>query len=188
MSANLLYYSNFCSFSQTLLQQLSKSSLKNEFHFVCIDKRRYDSVKKKTYVVLENGQELILPPSVTKVPALLNLADYSVIFGEDIYNYISPKEKQITQAATMDNMEPMAFSLGGGEASQFGIFSDKYSFCDMDNEDLSAKGNGGRRQMHNYISLDANENIYTPKENTIDKTEMTVEKIQQLRENDIKRF
>ena len=49
-------------------------------------------------------------------------------------------------------MEPMAFSLGGG--GSFGdIVSDQYSFLDQAPEDLEAKGNGGMRQMHNYVDL-----------------------------------
>ena len=49
-------------------------------------------------------------------------------------------------------MEPMAFSFGG---SGFGdIVSDQYSFLDQAPEDLEAKGNGGMRQMHNYVDLD----------------------------------
>jgi hypothetical protein len=45
-------------------------------------------------------------------------------------------------------MEPMAFSLGGGN-----IVSDQYSFLDQEPEELEAKGNGGMRQMHNYVDL-----------------------------------
>jgi hypothetical protein len=45
-------------------------------------------------------------------------------------------------------MEPMAFSLGGGD-----IVSDQYSFLDQEPEELEAKGNGGMRQMHNYVDL-----------------------------------
>ncbi len=42
----------------------------------------------------------------------------------------------------------MAFSLGGGD-----IVSDQYSFLDQEPEELEAKGNGGMRQMHNYVDL-----------------------------------
>jgi len=49
-------------------------------------------------------------------------------------------------------MEPMAFSLGGG--GSFGdVVSDQYSFLDQDPDELKAGGNGGMRQMHNYVDL-----------------------------------
>ena len=50
-------------------------------------------------------------------------------------------------------MEPMAFSLGGGGG--FGdVVSDQYSFLDQNAEEMSAKeGNGGMRQMHNYVDI-----------------------------------
>jgi len=187
----IIYYSNFCSHSKSLLQQLAQSQLKKDIHFVCIDKRTVKS--NKTYVLLENGQELLLPPTVTKVPALLLLSNYTVVFGEDIYKHLKPKEEVLVKTATQDNMEPLAFSLGG--LNNFGIFSDQYSFFDMDHQELAAKGEGGRRQMHNYIEArDMNESIYTPQdagaapavENTKLTNEMTIEKIQQLRENDLK--
>ena len=44
----------------------------------------------------------------------------------------------------------MAFSFGGGFSD---IVSDQYSFLDQGPEDLEAKGNGGMRQMHNYVDL-----------------------------------
>jgi hypothetical protein len=47
-------------------------------------------------------------------------------------------------------MEPMAFSFGSGLGD---IVSDQYSFLDQDSEELEAKGNGGMRQMHNYVDL-----------------------------------
>jgi hypothetical protein len=47
-------------------------------------------------------------------------------------------------------MEPTAFSFGGGFSN---IVSDQYSFLDQAPEELEAKGNGGMRQMHNYVDL-----------------------------------
>ena len=46
----------------------------------------------------------------------------------------------------------MAFSLGNG--GNFGdIVSDQYSFLDQDANELKADGNGGMKQMHNYVDL-----------------------------------
>ena len=36
---SVLYYSNYCDNSKKLLSYLSKSSVKNTLHYVCIDRR-----------------------------------------------------------------------------------------------------------------------------------------------------
>ena len=186
--SNVLYYSNFCNHSKPLIQQLAKSDVKNDIHFICIDKRKEQN--NKTYILLENGQELLLPGTVSKVPAMLNLKTNQVIFGDDIYKSLKPKEEQIVRESTFNNMEPLAYSLNSSSAvSQFGIFSDQFSFFDMDPTSLSAKGEGGTRQMYNYVPLDVHEKIYTPDESKIENTklehEMTVERIQKMRDNDL---
>jgi hypothetical protein len=90
---------------------------------------------------------------VTKVPALLLLAQgYQVLYGDQILQYLKPKQQEEVKQATRNNMEPMAFSLGGG--GSFGdVVSDQYSFLDQEPDDLKAEGNGGMRQMHNYVDL-----------------------------------
>jgi hypothetical protein len=105
------------------------------------------------FIVLENGQKIIMPENVTRVPALLLLNQgYSVLYGESILEHLKPKQEIEVRKATQNNMEPMAFSFGGG--GSFGdVVSDQYSFLDQAPEDLEAKGNGGMRQMHNYVDL-----------------------------------
>lgn len=149
----ILYYSKYCEVSKKYLQLLSKSDVQKDIHFICIDKRVKDS-NNKTYIILENGQKIILPENITKVPALLLLTQgYQVLYGEQILQHIKPKQQQEVRVATKNNMEPMAFSLGN--SGGFGdIVSDQYSFLDQEPEELEAKGNGGMRQMHNYVDLD----------------------------------
>ena len=185
----ILYYSNFCDHSKKLLQNISKSSLIDDIHFICIDKRIKEK-DGKIYIILENGQKLIMPDNVDKVPALLLLSNFNVLYGEDIYNYAKPKQTQMVSQATMNNMEPIAYCLGGGAYG--GIVSDNFSFLDMDSESLQAKGNGGLRQLHNYVSLNNDEhvNIYTPSEDNTPKSQkiqegLTIEQLQQQRDQDI---
>ena len=67
--------------------------LKNEIHFVCIDKRFRDNQSGAIYVVLENQQKLLLPPQITKVPAMLLLKEgNAVIFGKEIEAKIKPQQ------------------------------------------------------------------------------------------------
>ena len=148
----ILYYSKYCEVSKKYLQILSKSNIQKDIHFICIDKRVKES-NNKTFIILENGQKIILPENVTRVPALLLLNQgYQVLYGEQIIEHLKPRQEAEVRQATQNNMEPMAFSLGGG--GSFGdIVSDQYSFLDQAPEDLEAKGNGGMRQMHNYVDL-----------------------------------
>ena len=184
MSA-ILYYSNFCQNSKTLIQNISKSRLKEELHYCCIDNR----IKKPngvTYIILENRQEIVLPPTVTKVPALLLLnKGHQVILGlNNILSHLKPQEDVINQKATNSNGEPNAFSFSYGSA--LGVISDNYSFLDQSAESLNAKGNGGLRQMYHYATIDYRDSIETPPDNyTPDKIsqDVSIEKLQQTRES-----
>ena len=187
MSA-ILYYSNFCQHSKALLQNVGRSpEISKDVHFICIDKR----VKKgdgKTYVVLENGQQIIMPENVSKVPALLLLNDnYRVIYGEEIASYFKPRQQEVTKMVTQNNMEPEAFAIGGGGG--YGAMSDSYSFLDMGPDELSAKGTGGTRQMHNFVPLNHADQIHTPQDDTDYKSSklsesVTVEQLMQQREQE----
>lgn len=147
--SSILYYSKYCEVSKKYLQTLSKSNVQKDIHFICIDKRVKES--NKTYIILDNGQKIILPENVTRVPALLLLNQgYTVLYGEQILQHLKPRQEVEVRQATKNNMEPMAFSFGGGLGD---IVSDQYSFLDQAPEDLEAKGNGGMRQMHNYVDL-----------------------------------
>ena len=147
--SSILYYSKYCEVSKKYLQILSKSSSQKDIHFICIDKRVKEN--NKTYIILDNNQKIILPDNITRVPALLLLTkNYQVLYGEQILEYLKPKQEVEIRQATQNNMEPLAFSFGGGLSD---IVSDQYSFLDQPPEDLNAQGNGGMRQMHNYVDL-----------------------------------
>lgn len=183
----ILYYSNFCDKCKIILQHISKSSVKKDMHFVCIDKR----VKRENgsiYIILENGQEILLPPTVNKVPALLLLnRGHKVLFGNDINKYIEPVNVVSQQAATKNNGEPLAFSLSGSGYGGGGVVSDNYSFLDQESSELSAKGNGGLRQLHHYATIHDNDCIETPPDTYAADTigNVSMEQLQQKRNNDI---
>jgi len=187
--STILYYSNFCEHSKKLLQTLSKTQVSKDMHFICIDKRVKDE-RGKLHIVLENGQQIIMPENVVKVPALLLVKqNFQVLYGDSIYTYLKPKQEVITKQATQNNMEPMAFSLGGGGGG-FGIASDQYSFLDMEPEQMNTKGDGGLKQMHQYVRLDHVDTISTPTDEQ-DKQQgraaggLTLEQYQKQRDQDI---
>jgi hypothetical protein len=205
--SSILYYSKYCETSKKYLQLLSKSNVQKDIHFICIDKRVKEA-NNKTYIVLDNGQKIVLPENVTKVPALLLLNQgYAVLYGEQILQHLKPRQEVEVRQATQNNMEPMAFSLGGGGGTGFGaVVSDQYSFLDQAPEDLEAKGNGGMRQMHNYMDLNtafsgqlsnySSEDTNTTIRGTTKKSddsansemEARIKKMQQERDADIKQF
>ena len=190
--SSILYYSNFCEHSKKLLQTISKADISKDIHFICIDKRTKDA-NNKIYIILENGQKIIMPENVSRVPALLLLNQgYQVLYGEAILQHLKPRQQEMVKKATQNNLEPMAFGFGGGGFGS--ITSDQYSFLDMDSDSLSAKGNGGMRQMHNYVDLNYSDNISTPEDEQDYKTagkisgDLTVEQLLQQREQDLQKL
>jgi len=186
--SKILYYSNYCENCKKLLQNLAKSQEKKDIHFICIDQRIQKN--NKTYIVLQNSQEILLPPQINKVPALLflNKKDQNIIFGEEISNLLKPTENLFTnKPQEIQKMEdPVAFSFSGGVC---GVVSDNYSFWDQDADSLSAKGDGGMRQLYNYSTINQNDSINTPEENyQPDKIgEVTIEKLQNERNQSLQR-
>ena len=185
--SSILYYSNFCDHSKKLLQMVSKTQLSNDIHFICIDKRVKEG--NKLFIVLPNGQKIVMPENITKVPALLLLnQNYKVLYGDAIYDYMKPRQQTSIKQATQNNMEPMGLSFGGG----CGIASDQFSFLDMDSDSLGTKGNGGMRQMHNYVSLQDSQNMTMscPTDDTqynskLKDGDMKIEDLQRRREQEI---
>ena len=161
--SSILYYSNYCEKSKNLLNYLSKSSVKNNLHYVCIDRRIQKN--NNIYIILENNQELLLPNTVNAVPALMLLNnEYKILFGDSILTYLKPVENIKLQEATNFNGEPLAFSLN---ETLNHIHSDNFSFLDQNNDELSTKGEGGMRQLYNYATINYQEKIETPEENYV---------------------
>ena len=205
MSNNILYYSNYCDNCKKLLQILSRTHIKDELHFLCIDKR-VSMPDGSVQLLIKNGQQVLLPPTITKVPALMLVNNgFHVLFGDQIYQHLQPKEKSAqaqgqsagqggagrgggATGGLMSN-EPDAFSFNAFSPS--GITSDQYSFLDMHADDMLAKGQGGLRQMHNYVNFNEEGimSIETPPDNYApDKVnEGALQQYEQQR-NELKQF
>jgi hypothetical protein len=150
---DILYYSNYCKFSQVLLQTLSKNNLAEKISFINIDKRSRDPKTNQVYIHLENGSKVIMPPNIHSVPALLLVKNnYKVVYGDDIIDVYRPQMQSQNSYATKEFGEPMGFPLGPGGNSTSNIMSEQYTFYNMTPDELSSKGNGGRRPLYNYVS------------------------------------
>ena len=172
-----------------------KTQNSKDIHFICIDKRVKDA-GGKVYILLQNGQKIIMPENVTRVPALLLLnQNYKVIYGDDIYTHLRPQVQQQVKEATKNNMEPVNFQDGFGAFGGFGagVVSDSYSFLDQSDTELSVKGDGGLRQMHNYVTLNDSMNLsmklptddYDYNGDKMKEGEMSVEALQRRREEEL---
>jgi len=186
-----LYYSNYCKHSQRILQFLVKGNLVDKINFMCIDKREQDDTNNQIYIILEDGKRVVMPPNIQSVPSLLLVQQkYKVILGDDIIQYYqnavnnnNQKREQI-----MQQVEPLGTSLMQSSGGM-NIVSEQYTMYDLTPDELSAKGNSGRRQLYNYVSAhDEVHAIQTPPDtyqpDKIDK-EMTVNTLQQRRTNEI---
>jgi len=180
--SSVLYYSKYCENCKKLLYELGKTDMQKNVHFLSIDKRINRG--GKLYIQLDNGNEIFMPPNIIKVPTLLLLnKGNKLIVGDDVINYFKPQIYQEKMKATETNMEPLAFSM-----FEMGtIMSDTYSYLDQTPDEMNAKGNGGLRQMHNYVKLNHHDSIETPPEDyEPDKVgQVDMGKLQAQREADI---
>jgi len=155
--SSVLYYSKYCENCKKLLYELGKTEIQKDIHFLSIDKRVNRG--SKIYIILDNGNEIFMPPNIISVPSLLLLnRGNKLLVGTDVINFFKPQIMGEKTKATSMNMEPLAFS--GYEMGT--SMSDTYSYLDQSPDEMNAKGNGGLRQMHSFVKLNHNDKIETP--------------------------
>ena len=186
---DILYYSNYCPHSQKVLQTLVKGNLSDKLSFICIDKRELDKRTNQTYILLENGGKVILPPNIQSVPVLLLVKDnFRILHGDEIVKFFHKDIKKRSNVATNFNGEPVSFQLTPSSGGS-NIVSEQYTMYNLTPDELSAKGTGGNRQMYNYVSVENNLNLIQTPDDTYkpDKVSngVTVDSIQQKRMDEI---
>ena len=189
MSMDIFYYSNYCKHSQKILQTLVKGDLTNKISCVCIDNRKKDPSTNQTYILLENGSKVIMPPTLHSVPALLLVNDrYRIIFGDEITKHFHPQLINKQSVLSQGQGEPLSFQLNKSSGGT-NIVSEAYTFYDAPSDELSAKGNGRSRQMYNYVTTDNDLfSIETPDDNyQPDKVSdhVTIDNLQQKRMDEL---
>lgn len=108
MSA-ILYYSTLCENSMTVVHELVKTKIQDDIHFVCLDKRVNVN---GTIMVNHEGELLEIPHTINRVPALFFIKDSSLLFGNEIHEYVGNLSKNQQIEATNGNYEPYGFSSG----------------------------------------------------------------------------
>ena len=182
---DILYYSNYCKHSQIVIQTLVKANMSDKISFICIDKRTRDNKSNQTFITLENGTKVILPPNVQSVPSLLFVKQgYRIIVGDDIIKHYHNTFKSVSSEQRTPAGEPSAFYLGKPSGGT-NIVSEQYTMYNLTPDELSAKGISSNRQLYNYVSVNDNiQFINTPEETyQADKVsnDVTIDKLQQSR-------
>lgn len=153
-------------------------------NFLSVDRRTVDPVSGQTYLIMDRGTKVMLPPNVQAVPSLVLInQNFRVLSGAEIYGHLTPKLQDMTDLATGNNGEPLGYQIGGGY-----IVSERFTDYGMSPEELSSKGRGGMRQMHNYVpAAHSGFTIPTPKDDyKSDKVgEVDMESLQQKRNADV---
>lgn len=168
---DVLYYSNNCKHCQKLLAHLAKLGLLEKYNFVCIDRRSVDPNTRQITVTLDRGVKTTLPPNVSRVPTLLLVNQkYTAVVGDDIYAQIESKNPPDPNNLAYDNGgEPIGYIMAPSSGG-VNIVSETYTMYNAPPEELSAKGNGGTRQMYNYASAKIDPaSIPTPQKETSNK-------------------
>jgi len=172
----IFYYSNYCKFSKEVIQFLTKNGLMEKMNCICIDKRYKDPKTGTTNILMENGKTVVLPIHITNVPSLLQIKNnFTVIVGE---------VNTQTEIATGYQNEPSNYSFNDTHS----VVSEKYTYYNMTSDELSAKGKGKNRQMHNYLDANHNPSFINAPPETYKKEKMseqiTIDFLQKKRDED----
>tara|TARA_B110000879_G_C11179169_1_gene517488 strand:+ start:4552 stop:5151 length:600 start_codon:yes stop_codon:yes gene_type:complete len=186
---DILYYSNYCKHSQSVIQTLVKSNLTDKISFICIDKRKRDETSGNIVIILENGDRVMMPPNIHSVPSLLLIKEqYRIIEGDSIITHLHPEIRTNKLRESNIPAEPTGYMLNSYTAGS-NIMSEKFTSYSLTPDELSAKGNGERREMYNYISAKDNMNVIDTPPDTYkpDKVsnDITLDTLQQKRIDDI---
>lgn len=170
---DVLYYSNNCKHCQKLLAHLAKIGVLEKYNFMCIDRRSFDPNTRQISITLDRGVKASLPPNVSRVPTLLLVNQkFTAIIGDEIYNYVNANVKKTqdpTNLAVENGGEPIGYILYPSSGG-VNIISETYTMYNAPPDELSAKGTGGTRSMHNYVSVSRDQaSIQTPRDESSGK-------------------
>lgn len=199
---DIFYYSNYCQHSQKVIEFIVKHQLNNKLSCICVDKRKRDVNNNQMHVILENGKQVMLPPNLQSIPAILCVKkNYTLVLGTDpIKEYLkqtfqlgqeanrlfdNPHQSQINQRPQMQ--EPAGFELNGISANS-NIFSEPFTNYNLSPDDLAAQSRSNNRPLYNYTAVDKQFTIETPEDTyRPDKvaSNVTIDVLQQQRNKEV---
>jgi hypothetical protein len=109
---DIIFYSNFCTFSKDVINRISKTPINDNIVYICVDDRN-----------------IKLPPFVQAVPTIYLTSEKKIIVDENIDKWLQSK----TQTATITNAEIDSYQNG------FSGFSSNFS--NLEGEDTSFSSN-----------------------------------------------
>ena len=108
MKKDIIFYSNFCTYSKEIINQISKTPLNDKMLYVCVD-----------------DENIQLPNFVTAVPTVYLVEKKRIVVDESIPKWI---QEQVSQKQEKKTEEIQAYF--GSTDSSFGA-----SFSSLDNND-----------------------------------------------------
>lgn len=105
---DILFFSNFCDYSNDILNMMVKKNVKNEFMLVCVDNSKFQ-----------------LPQFVDRVPIIYTKRD-ELIYDDSIIKYI----EELAQAVGVDlteDIQPWSLQQPSNYTSQFSFLMDESS-------------------------------------------------------------
>ena len=141
-----LYYSNHCPHSKEVIQYIAKHNLLNKLSCICLDKRTRDT-NNHLIILLENGRQVLLPPSILDVPSLLlKSKQYTVLSGSNnIISHFNTIYGIIVESTIVrNNGEPIAASSNNNNIN-----------------------NNNNSATNFYSDYNTNQSIHTPPDNYV---------------------
>lgn len=202
---DIFYYSNLCPHSQKVVQFVVKHQLNDKLSCICVDKRKRDVNNNQTVVVLENGKQVMLPPNLQSIPAILCVKkNYVLVMGTDpIIEYLKsffglspdsndlfehPNHPSTAVNRRPQSQDPIGFELVNGPSSNTGIYSEPFTGYNLEPEDLAGQSQSSNRPIYEYTPVDKQIFIDTPEDKyRPDKvsSNVTIDVLQQQRNQEI---
>jgi hypothetical protein len=133
---DIIFYSNFCTFSKDVINRISKTPINDNMVYICVDDRN-----------------IKLPPFVQSVPTIYLTKEKKIIVDDNIDSWIQSK----TQTAKISNAEIDSYQNGfGGFSSNFSnigneednSFSSNFTYLDQSYKiETPTEGSSGKRDI-----------------------------------------
>ena len=146
MKKDILFYSNYCTYSKEIINNISKTPLNEKMLFVCVD-----------------DSNIQLPPFITSVPTIYLINDKKIVVDEAIPEWIKDK-LSVAAGPTVNDNEIQAYFGTCGDS--FGLncssidnnelkpYISSYTFISDDNGSSMASKDTRQSESSSNINLE----------------------------------